>query len=504
MKSIGQPVFTPFLFNFSLIIAAISLVQYFLRDSKADLVWTTSRRLMAGLVLGVIGIALMRNGLRFSESITIDLRFAVFIIGTVYGGPLVSLIMGLIMTSYRLIFLGVTLNSQIASGATFFVLVSFIIIALQGWHRNKMFVAFLGSMLLWIGVASTLLNLWTLNYAFYMFLLHSINLITAYLSLNFIQYTFDSLVQYRRMKFSHDFDYLTNVHNVRYFDSEFNQQIDLANKNEWMLSLLMLDIDLFKDVNDQYGHDTGDVVLKELGKILVEQCRPTDIVARKGGEEFTIILNRCSEEQAFIIAERIRTTVQNYTFDATQNKLHITVSIGIATYPRHANVANDLLKKADVALYLAKANGRNRTEINQQVITLNLDNHSHFPQSGHEGIDFEHRNSIDQLHLITRMIQDQISIDRIKPEFVKLREAFILHCTNEEKVLTEIKIPKSQFNAHHKKHNELIGLFIQLEQRMVAKDSILDQEYVHILTKIILGHIQTDDQAYFPYLQEKH
>jgi diguanylate cyclase (GGDEF)-like protein len=131
------------------------------------------------------------------------------------------------------------------------------------------------------------------------------------------------------------------------------------------VSLLMLDIDHFKHVNDTHGHKAGDVVLKGLSDLLMKQVRAVDRVCRYGGEEFTVILPETDAAVAMQIAERMRAEVERQPFDIGGGKtIGITVSIGVATYPQHLDSPEEVIKAADVALYAAKRAGRNRVSRN--------------------------------------------------------------------------------------------------------------------------------------------
>lgn len=123
----------------------------------------------------------------------------------------------------------------------------------------------------------------------------------------------------------------------------------------------MIDIDFFKNVNDTFGHTSGDMVLKQLSDILISSCRSFDIISRKGGEEFTVILLDCNYERAINLAEKIRKNVEDFHFIIEENKkINITVSIGVSSYPNRTNNPNKLLYESDNALYFAKRNGRNQ------------------------------------------------------------------------------------------------------------------------------------------------
>ena len=155
-------------------------------------------------------------------------------------------------------------------------------------------------------------------------------------------------------------DGLTGCLNKRAFTTELENKLRSAERFKKKLSLLVTDIDHFKNVNDTYGHATGDVVIKELGAILLRMKRDTDKVARFGGEEFCILCEETDTEGAHQLAERIRQELEKTVFPTELGKLKVTGSIGVATYPRDASSAAGLFEITDKALYAAKRGGRNR------------------------------------------------------------------------------------------------------------------------------------------------
>lgn len=160
-------------------------------------------------------------------------------------------------------------------------------------------------------------------------------------------------------------DELTGLYNRRYVNQELDRFTHLSRTLGKNISLMMLDLDRFKLVNDTYGHATGDVVLKEFAQILRQCSRGTDVVGRFGGEEFIIIVPFVSAKQVKEIAERIRQEVSNTVFDANNNKIKITVSIGAVTLippmdEKVSEVIERTIAMADECLYEAKKSGRNR------------------------------------------------------------------------------------------------------------------------------------------------
>jgi two-component system, cell cycle response regulator len=157
-------------------------------------------------------------------------------------------------------------------------------------------------------------------------------------------------------------DPLTHVQNVRSFQEILEHEFKVARRYNHPLSLLMLDVDHFKVVNDTHGHPSGDYVLKELAVILKNSVRDSDVVARTGGEEFSVILPKADRSQAMQFAERIRTETSDRRFVVYGKEIHVTISIGYATYPADAEITDQdmLVYFADQALLHAKESGRDR------------------------------------------------------------------------------------------------------------------------------------------------
>lgn len=158
-------------------------------------------------------------------------------------------------------------------------------------------------------------------------------------------------------------DPLTSLYNRRYFEDEVNRRIALAQANHQQYSVLMIDADHFKRVNDTYGHKTGDKVLIELSSTAEKSLRQDDIVARYGGEEFVVFLPELSAEEAKVVADRLRETISKIVVYSDQgDEVRFTVSIGISSSAISDNI-DTLIKTSDEALYRAKESGRNRCEI---------------------------------------------------------------------------------------------------------------------------------------------
>ncbi len=156
-------------------------------------------------------------------------------------------------------------------------------------------------------------------------------------------------------------DSLTKLFNKRYFLDRLDSELKFALRHSTALSLLMLDLDHFKKVNDTFGHLAGDAVLAQVAAVLSRAVRNEDVVARFGGEEFAIVLRAISVEGTLQMAERMRRLVEQTAITFGDKQLRATVSIGVATFPLvPAKTPADLVEAADQALYRAKHAGRNR------------------------------------------------------------------------------------------------------------------------------------------------
>lgn len=155
-------------------------------------------------------------------------------------------------------------------------------------------------------------------------------------------------------------DSLTGLYTRRYVMERFREEVSRAKMRKSTLALLMIDVDLFKNLNDTYGHLTGDYVLTEIGAIIQKSIREIDIAGRYGGEEFCVILPDTDVKGAKYAAERIRSEAEQDQIKVFDAKIKITVSIGIAMLPEHSKDLNDLIDKADYALYRVKKVGRNK------------------------------------------------------------------------------------------------------------------------------------------------
>jgi diguanylate cyclase (GGDEF)-like protein len=158
-------------------------------------------------------------------------------------------------------------------------------------------------------------------------------------------------------------DQLTGLYNRHYLADTLSKKLSQCKRHNEALSVIMADIDHFKNVNDTFGHLMGDIILKAVGNVIQDSARKEDISARFGGEEFVLVLDNCTAEDAMIKAEKIRKAIESLT---TQG-IEVTVSFGVAQLNENIQRYEDLLKNADTALYIAKEEGRNRVIMFKEV-----------------------------------------------------------------------------------------------------------------------------------------
>lgn len=187
--------------------------------------------------------------------------------------------------------------------------------------------------------------------------------ITVRKALRMQKYSFESRHLLNRLKELSITDALTGLYNYRYLLERLAKELERAKRYALPLSIAMLDIDFFKSINDVYGHEYGDRILKDFAEFLRDFIRGCDIVARYGGEEFVIILPNAMNDNAVMLGKRLLEAIGGHIFDAADKKIKLKVSMGISSFPENAgeiNSASDFLSLADIALLEAKKTGRNK------------------------------------------------------------------------------------------------------------------------------------------------
>ena len=158
-------------------------------------------------------------------------------------------------------------------------------------------------------------------------------------------------------------DMMTHLKLKYYFFNILTEAIDSAFLNSQNIAVIMFDIDFFKKFNDTYGHECGDFVLISVADLIRKNLRDSDVASRYGGEEFTALLTDTGKEEAMVVAERIRSTINEHDFVYNDQHLHVTISAGVSVFDAKTNLVsspNEFVNQADQGLYMSKNNGRNR------------------------------------------------------------------------------------------------------------------------------------------------
>ncbi|RJS62285.1 GGDEF domain-containing protein [Bacillus sp. PK3_68] len=345
--------------NLTIIISLLFIYAHLTKSSPLRSSPSIKRKILVGAAGGLASNVLMQYSIEIGTTI-IDLRHIPVILLASTGGALPTAISVMFVMIGRFL-IGVNLSSYVSimfivSVAIFSIWIS----KIQLTRNTKILymltfsnISFSFTVIYLIEDISFLLYLiplyWTISYA------------AGYLAFYILEFLRDSQMLLEKYKEEAKIDGLTGLNNVRRFDEVFNKLTTDAKTNNKPLSLLYIDVDFFKRINDTYGHTEGDAVLKQLGLLLRKGTRSFDLVSRNGGEEFTVVLIDCQLNRAIEIAENIRKAVEKNKFSLNDGqKITLTISVGIASYGDTTNNINMLIEEADRALYQAKKSGRNK------------------------------------------------------------------------------------------------------------------------------------------------
>ncbi len=314
-----------------------------------------------GILSGIFGCLLMMFSVPITSEVILDFRYIPVIMMAIYVSSFAAFEASLIIAIFRLAYFGINRAS-----ITAFVVIIILGIVCGAIGRTKLDIRQKWILSAGFSVASAGFSIYSLiveleNRGTIMLIflagLISVSVLMYYLNEFLTRYN----QKMEEIKDDAEKDYLTGLKNQRQFDKLLKRYTDANSSGEVVLSLLYIDIDHFKEINDRYGHVKGDIVLRDLGKLFRGLARSQDIISRRGGEEFAMLLADCQLPQAAAVAERIRSAVENTEFRiSNQQSIHITVSIGVAAFVGTDLQETKLLEQADKALYRAKQSGRNK------------------------------------------------------------------------------------------------------------------------------------------------
>lgn len=356
--------------NSCILIAFFSVFNIIVKKKDINFDTSIGAKLFMGSATGLLGILLMLYSFAVTPKNILDFRTVSVMIAAIYGGVLPALLASIIIVLFRVFYFGISSAAMIAAAVLLIRALGFSIISRLNIKRKVKWIDCVVYSFA-ISVISSIIPSNPMTFRLNNFIIYNFGLIIlCFFTYHYIEYILENTRMYRKLREESTLDFLTGLNNVRQFEKVFNMVAARAvNKGEY-LSLLFIDIDFFKHINDAHGHGAGDLILRQVAEILRNTCRDYDIVSRNGGEEFTVILLDCPSLHAMEIADRIRKRVEENEFYISEKlPISITVSIGVSTYPSITTDMDKLLEDADNALYRAKSGGRNRIVLYDDKIT---------------------------------------------------------------------------------------------------------------------------------------
>ena len=295
------------------------------------------------------------------------------------------------------------------------------------------------------------------------------------------------------------YDKLTGCYNRVFGTNIIEKEIKRADRYQRPLSLIMLDLDHFKQVNDKYGHPIGDVVLKTVASIAGGLVRKSDSLIRLGGEEFLILLPETKVESAYQIAEKIRIALANYVHPLVGK---VTVSFGVGE-KLDSEVFRHWYERVDAALYRAKSSGRNKVVVSSDqdqliFVSKQLEWKSEW-ESGNKKIDEQHFSLLQTGNNLVRLSLSGVKDEEIIQILESLLEDISKHFTDEEQVLDNINYLEYEEHAHI--HKDLYLKALSLKNAYQAGEIKPSALISFIVSDVVRGHILHEDIKYFPFLK---
>jgi len=303
-------------------------------------------------------------------------------------------------------------------------------------------------------------------------------------------------------------DPLTGAMNRNGIEEKIRHELMRSERYGYKLSIVVIDLDHFKAVNDTYGHLTGDRILRGFCEIARSCLRSTDTLGRMGGEEFVALLSETGVTGARLFAERLRTTLEGFEFD---RGIRVTASMGVAGH-REGEEFSSWMERADSAMYRAKQSGRNRVVLDggdiereaaskAQGAQVNL----HWSPSYYSGeplIDAEHEESFRLINLMMVAMAEEEAEKKVLSLVRELFEHIQTHFTNEEQLLRASGFPEA--DAHAEIHRDLVGRACELIRQFEVRQDSAGDLLGFLIHDAVAGHMLRDDRKFFPWLKANH
>ena len=304
-------------------------------------------------------------------------------------------------------------------------------------------------------------------------------------------------------------DVLTGICNRRRFYDLAEREILRGGRYDDPMVLLMLDIDHFKKINDNFGHGNGDAALKQMASVCKAELRSIDIFGRIGGEEFSVMLVKTDAITGRQVAERLRRSVEQCILTTDKGLVKVTVSIGGVSFSGNQHSLDYRLKQADNALYEAKSAGRNRTVmVNDLAVTQKKDenlktgfvrlewNKSY--ESGNKQIDEQHRNLFERSNMLIKALIAQQGRALCMQYIEELISEISEHFSTEEQLIKRAGYPGTE--EHRKIHLKLKKEALEIARRHKTGQLEISEVFHFLAIKVVSEHLLDEDQKFFGYL----
>ncbi len=344
--------------NATILIASVSISNILVKKLSYLLDKIISK-FIVGILAGFLGIVLMIYSVHVTPTQIIDFRLLPIVLMALYSSAISALTSACVINFFRIAYFGLNFTSVTAAIVVLIITIWCILISKiqtkmsYKWIYTNILILIVGNISFTLTLDCDMYGTVVISYFVGVILLSIglFHLINSFLTED---------IAYEKAYEESKKDYLTGLFNFRQLDESLNKSIKKAKEQNKKLSILFIDIDNFKTINDIYGHTEGDKVLKIVGNILLETCRSFDIVSRRGGDEFMVILVDCDLLEAKEITKRIQKNTEEYRHKLESGESYkVTVSIGISSYPDTTSNEKKLIQQADAALYRAKCAGKN-------------------------------------------------------------------------------------------------------------------------------------------------
>lgn len=294
-------------------------------------------------------------------------------------------------------------------------------------------------------------------------------------------------------------DSLTGLNNRRYLDAMMEKEMERTDRYQLHLSIIIVDLDRFKRVNDTWGHPIGDEVLILTAQTIKANIRKADVLVRLGGEEFMILLPETDVNGACEVAEKIRLAIEEGSHPLVGK---YTASFGVAER-KPLESMNSLYKRVDEALYLAKEGGRNCVvsyeEKQQLPLAFVRFEWNRAMESGNSAIDAQHRQLLEIANRINYLSLSTVQYDQIEEQVNSLIQHIVDHFNYEEQVQKRVGYP--EYQSHAAIHQELVVKASELKENYRRGQLKSSEFFTFMLDDVINGHMIKEDVKFFPYLR---